>query len=134
MLPASTMSSGTCTNLAPDVCKVPTAAGPIPTPFPNISQCAMSTGTATKVTFSQGPVIHKLSKMSMSSADEAGVAGGVVSNVNMNQVSYMLGSVKVTIEGQQCVYQTCSTGHNGASLNITGLQSVLSQANVTVCP
>jgi len=134
MLPASTNAAGTCTNSAPDVCKTPSNAGPVPIPYPNLGQCATAVGTAVKVLFSQRPVIHKMSEIPLSSADEAGTVGGVKSGVNMNKITFTLGSSKVLIEGQQCVYQTASTAHNGANFNIPGVQSVLSQSNVVVSP
>lgn len=134
MFPASTNGGGVCTNTVPDVCNTPSPGGPVPVPYPNIGQCSMAVKTATKVMFSQRPVIHKMSEIPMSSGDEAGTAGGVVSGVFIQKVTYSMGSVKVMIEGQQCIYATAVTMHNGTSANTAGLQSAPSQTNVLVSP
>ena len=134
MLPASTNGGGICTNTAPDVCKTPTPAGPVPVPYPNIAKCSMAIKTATKVMFSNRPVIHKMSEIPMSSGDEAGVAGGVKSGTFIDKVTWIKGSSKVQIEGQQCVYLTANTAHNGANSNIVGLQAAPGQLNVMVSP
>ena len=134
MLQASTMAAGTCTNSAPDVCKTPSNAGPVPIPYPNLGQCAAAVSTAVNVMFTQSPVIHKLSEIPLSSGDEAGTAGGVKSSMNMNKITFTLGSSKILIEGQQCVYYSASSGQNGANFNIPGVQTAPSQSNVTVSP
>lgn len=100
MLPASTNGGGTCFNTAPDVCNTPSPAGPVPVPYPNLSQAAMAVGTAVSVMFSQRPVIHKMSEIPISSGDEAGTAGGVVSGVFIQKTTFAIGSTKVMIEGQ----------------------------------
>lgn len=123
-----------CSNTAPDVCKTPTPGGPVPIPYPNIAQCPMAVKTALKVMFSQRPVIHKMSEIPMSSGDEAGTAGGVKSGVFIGPMTYMMGSTKVMIEGQPCVFQTATTLHNGTSFNIPGVQAGPSQTNVMVAP
>ena len=134
MLPASTSGGGMCTNTAPDVCKTPSPAGPVPIPYPNIAQNAMAVKTALKVMISHRPVVHKMSEIPMSSGDEAGTAGGVKSSVFIQKTTFAMGSTKVMIEGQQCVHQTASTFHNGANFNIPGLQTAPSQTNVMVMP
>ncbi len=132
MFPASTNASGMCAATVPDVCNTPSPAGPVPIPYPNMGQCTMATKTATKVTFCQRPVIHKMSEISMSSGDEAGVSGGVKSGTFIQKVTFMKGATKVKIEGQQCVYQTCTTMQNGTSSNTSGLQTSPSQSKVMV--
>lgn len=134
MLPASTNGGGQCVATAPDVCKTPTPAGPVPTPYPNIAQVNQATNTATKVKFTGRPVVHKMSEIPMSSGDEAGTVGGIVSGVNMNKVIYKIGSSKVKVEGQQCEFHTALTGHNGANSNIVGMQAAPSQVKVLVSP
>lgn len=118
----------------PDVCKVPAPpAPPIPTPFPNMAQCPMATGTTTKVLVQNMPALTESSKIPMSSGDEAGVAGGVVSGVNMNQVAFRVASSKVLFQGQKAVMLTATTAHNGANANMpAGVHAVPSQAAVLV--
>jgi hypothetical protein len=134
MLPASTNAAGTCTNLVPDVCKTPSPGGPVPIPYPNVAQCSLAIKTAVKVLFGNRPVIHKMSEIPLSSGDEAGSAGGVMSGTFINKMTYTMGSTKVLIEGQQCEYHSAPTLHNGASFNTNGTQAAPSQTNVLVAP
>jgi hypothetical protein len=91
------------------------------------------TNESTKVEFSSKGAVTKKSEMPRSSGDEAGVAGGVVSGVNMNKVIYKQGSSKVKVEGQPVQYLTAVTGHNGANANMpSGMQVAPSQVKVLV--
>lgn len=134
MLPASTNGGGMCNNMVPDVCNTPAPNGTVPIPYPNIAQCTMATKTATKVMISQRPVIHKMSEIPLSSGDEAGTAGGVASGKFIDKATFTTGSTKVMIEGQQIIYHSAPTLHNGTSSNTTGNQSAPSQTNVLVSP
>jgi hypothetical protein len=87
---------------------------------------------STKVMFVMKNVLNIGSEIPMSSGDEAGTVGGVVSGVNMNKVLYKKGSSKVLIEGKACEYNTAMTGHNGANSNIPGMQVAPSQTKVIV--
>jgi hypothetical protein len=128
---ASTKAGGMCFGI-PDVCLVPAPpAPPIPTPFPNIAQCAQATGQVVSVCIENMAVLVETSKISMSSGDEAGVAGGVVSGVNMGEVSYKLTSMKVYACGKKLVMLTSMTAHNGSSANMpAGMQITPSQTKV----
>lgn len=116
MLPASTKAGGQCMAF-PNVCKTPSPAGPVPIPYPSIAMVNRASGTTTKVKVKGKPVVTKKSKISSSSGDEAGTAGGVVSSVNMNQVAYKKGSSKVKFEGQPVEHLGAMTGHNGSNPN-----------------
>ena len=132
---ASTMGSGTCTASAPDVCKTPTPGGPQPLPYPNIAQLAMANpGTcAKKVFIVNKPAATTQTVITLSSGDEPGVAGGVVSNVNIGPMEFKVGSSVVSIEGNPAVYLGSTTAHNGnASGNVPGSQTAPSQTTVTV--
>jgi len=133
---ASTRMAG-MTMAFPDTCKVPTPAGPVPTPFPNIAQLTMAIPPtcSMKVLILNQPVIHQQSEIPMSSGDEAGVAGGVVSGMNMGPAKPKVGSSKVQAEGMKIVYQTCMFGQNGSNANMpAGVQAAPSQTLVTVMP
>jgi hypothetical protein len=132
MMPASTTAGGQCAANAPDVCKTPSPAGPVPVPYPNLGTVAQALKFSTKVMFAMKNALTKMSEIPMSSGDEAGVAGGVVSGVNMNKVLWMQGSTKVTVEGKPVVYHTAPTGHNGVSANTMGSQVAPSQQKVLV--
>ncbi len=117
MFPAATKAGGQCMAF-PNVCKTPAPpAPPVPIPYPSIGMVNQASGTTKKVKVAGKPVVTKKSKMSRSMGDEAGVAGGVVSNVNMNQVTHKKGSSKVKFEGQPVEHLTAMTGHNGSNPN-----------------
>ena len=79
------------------------------------------------------PVVLLGTKIPMSTGDEAGSAGGVVSGTIKGPILFTKGSAKVMIEGQPVVYHTCTAGQNGSSPNApTGVQVSPSQAKVFV--
>lgn len=132
MFPASSKQSGVCFAF-PDVCKTPSPGGPVPIPYPNFGQVMQITKTATKVKFCNKEAATKNSEIPMSQGDEAGVAGGVVSNVNMNKVIYKKCSSKVKAQGHQVAYLTSMTGQNGMNANMpAGNQIAPSQIKVIV--
>jgi hypothetical protein len=122
----------------PDVCKVPAPpAPPIPTPFPNVAQCAgaLATTCTTKVKILNQPVLHKGSEIPMTQGDEAGVGGGVVSGTFGQKASYRSGVSKVKVEGNDIVTVLLPTAHNGSNANApAGAQIAPSQAKVVVIP
>jgi hypothetical protein len=136
MFPASSKGGGQCMCNAPDVCKTPAppSPSPVPIPYPNIGMVNMATNTSTKVKFVHMEAVTLKSKIPSSSGDEAGVAGGVVSGGNMQEIQFKKGSSKVKIEGQPCVHQTSPTGQNGSNANTMGCQVAPSQVKVMVAP
>jgi len=137
MIFAASTKMGGMTMAFPDVCKTPTPAGPVPIPYPNIAQLTMANpGTcSTKVTIMNQPVVHQQTEIMLSSGDEAGTAGGVISGMNMGPAKPKLGSMKVQVEGQKLVYQTCMFGQNGSNANMpAGVQAAPSQTMVTISP
>lgn len=135
MFPIATKQGGGC-EAFPDTCKTPAPPGPpVPLPYPNLAQLVQANpGTCSKrVKILNQPVITKQTVIPMSSGDEAGSVGGVVSGTVKGPVQFKQGSMKVTVEGQPVVFQTCMTGHNGTSANMpAGVHSSPSQAKVTV--
>lgn len=131
MFPISTKAGGMAFGF-PDVCKVPAPpAPPIPTPFPNTGQCASALLTSLIVKVANMPALTTMSTIPSSMGDEAGLGGGVVSGVNMNQVTFKQGSASVLIEGSPAVCLLKSTGHNGSSANMP-MGSVLSPGQILV--
>ena len=92
--------SGGMSTVFPDVCKTPTPAGPIPIPYPNIGQSAMATNGPRKVKLDGQMPMVKGAKYSMTSGDEAGAAGGVVSGQIKGEAEFMLYSFDVKLEGK----------------------------------
>jgi hypothetical protein len=131
------MGNGDCFAF-PDVCKTPTPAGPVPIPYPNTASLAMANpGTcSTKVFIVNKPAATIRTIITMSSGDEPGAAGGVVSSLIKGPCQFKLGSTVVLIEGSPAVYLGSMIGHNGApNANMpAGSQISPSQTIVVVSP
>ena len=94
-------SNGVSMATLPDVCKTPSPGGPVPIPYPNISQAAMLAKGTTTVKADGGMMIAtKGTEFSMSNGDNAGVAGGVVSSTFMKESTWILYSFDVKMDGQ----------------------------------
>jgi hypothetical protein len=78
----------------------------------------MATGTTTKVMVQMMPALTEASKIPLSAGDEAGVAGGVVSGVNMGPAAFRTSSSKVSFEGKKAVMLTGVVAHNGSNANM----------------
>jgi len=112
--------SGGMSTAFPDVCKTPAppSPSPIPIPYPNIGQASdTSQGPSSVKTDGQMPMV-KGAKYSKSSGDEAGVAGGVMSSVNMSECEFMLYSFDVKFEGNNVCRMGDQLFHN--KKNIVG--------------
>jgi hypothetical protein len=134
MFPASTRQGGDCMAF-PDTCKTPTPVGTIPTPYPNTAQLMQANPTTcpTKVTIMNQAPITKQTMIPMTSGDEAGAAGGVVSGMIKGPAQPKTGSIKVKFEGNPAVYQTCMWGQNGTNANApAGIQATPSQTKVII--
>lgn len=84
----------------PDVCKTPSPAGPVPIPYPNISQSAtLDKGTTTVKADGGMMIATKGSEFSLSNGDNAGVAGGVKSSTFMKESTWILYSFDVKMDG-----------------------------------
>lgn len=84
----------------PDVCKTPTPAGPVPIPYPNIGKSADASGGPTTVKIDGCMPMVKGSKYVVTTGDEAGSAGGVVSGVIKGEAEFMMYSFDVKYEGK----------------------------------
>ncbi len=93
-------SNGISTATIPDVCKTPTPGGPVPIPYPNISQSAtLAKGTTTVKADGGNMIAIKGSEFSISSGDEAGTVGGVVSNTFKKESTWITYSFDVKMDG-----------------------------------
>ena len=137
MFPASTNGGGQCACF-PDVCKTPSPAGPVPIPYPNIAMLTQAKGGtfSKKVKIVGKKTATQTSEISMSSGDEAGVAGGVVSQKFKGPAQFKIGSSRVKAEGKGVAYHTAMVGQNGVpNHNMpAGVQVAPSQMKVTVMP
>jgi len=94
-------SNGISMATIPDVCKTPSPAGPVPIPYPNISQSAtLAKGTITVKADGGMMIAIKGSEFSLSNGDNAGVAGGVKSSTFMKESTWILYSFDVKMDGQ----------------------------------
>jgi hypothetical protein len=92
--------SGGMSTVFPDVCKTPAPpAPPVPIPYPNVGQSSDTTGGPSTVTTDGQMPMVKGAKYMKSSGDEAGVAGGVVSSVNLGECEFMMYSFDIKFEG-----------------------------------
>lgn len=93
-------SSNGVTIAFPDVCKTPTPAGPIPIPYPNIAMSSDTDKGTKKVKCDGNPVCVKDSNFKMSTGDEAGSAGGIISGKTKGKAEFVLYSFDVKFEGK----------------------------------
>jgi hypothetical protein len=91
--------SGGMSTAFPDVCNTPTPGGPIPIPYPNIGQASDTSGGPSSVTCDGSMPMVKGAKYSMSSGDEAGSVGGVMSGCIKGECEFMMYSFDVKFEG-----------------------------------
>ncbi len=135
MFPAATKGGGSGFAF-PDTCKVPAPpAPPIPTPFPNMAMLNQANGgtCSKKVKILNQPVVTKATEIPRTSGDEAGVAGGVVSGMNMGPASFKQGVSAVKVEGDDIINLMKPMGHNGTNANApAGVHVAPSQAKVLV--
>ncbi len=85
----------------PDVCKTPTPGGPVPIPYPNISQSATLAKGTTTVKADGGMMIAiKGSEFSLSNGDEPGSIGGVKSSTFIKESTWITYSFDVKMDGK----------------------------------
>ena len=127
---ACTMGGG-MTMAVPDVCLTPAPpAPPIPIPYPNMAQLMMSMAPVPTVLIGGMPALNKASSVPISSGDEPGVAGGVMSGTFIGPMEFVMGSMVVTIGGQAAVRLADPIKSNKG--NAFGMVSTPSQALVMV--
>jgi hypothetical protein len=94
-------SNGVSIATIPDVCKTPSPGGPVPIPYPNVSQSITLARGTKKVKADGGMMIAvKGSEFSLSNGDNPGVAGGVKSSTFMKESTWILYSFDVKMEGK----------------------------------
>jgi hypothetical protein len=133
-MPAATKKGGMCFAM-PDVCfvQVPPPVNQVPVPFPNTGLLASTEGAVDKVLVEHKETVVEGSKVPNSKGDEAGSRGGVVSGVNMKEVTFRLFSSKVFFSGKKAFFHTAMSAHNGTNANMpAGAHVAPSQAKVLV--
>ncbi len=118
-----------------DVCKTPTPAGPVPTPYVNIAQLATTVGFVPHVLVVMRNAVTQASTIAISSGDELGVGGGIISAMIMGPAKPRTVSSKVYFGGGKAVYHTSTWGQNGSNANVPmGTQMTPSQTKVIISP
>jgi hypothetical protein len=93
-------TSGGLSTVFPDVCKTPSPAGPIPIPYPNIGKATDTVEGPGTVTVDGSMPMTKDAKYAVTSGDEAGSAGGVVSGGIAGEAEFLMYSFDVMFEGR----------------------------------
>jgi hypothetical protein len=94
-------SGGISAATLPDVCKTPTPGGPVPLPYPNVSQSAtLKKGTTTVRADGGNMIAVKGSEFSVSNGDNPGTLGGVKSSTFMKESTWISYSFDVRIQGR----------------------------------
>ena len=119
---ATASSQGQCITPGPlDVCKTPSPAGPVPIPYPNIAMTSNGSGSS-KVKVKCKQALRKGDKISMSTGDDAGVAGGVVSGKIKGPAEFIVGWPTVKVEGKQWAFHLAPVKQNDG--NTVGMLQV----------
>ena len=107
----------------PDVCKTPTPGGPVPMPYPNMSQAStLADGTTTVKVDGGNMAAVKGSKFSMSSGDEPGTVGGIKSNTFKQASTWILYSFDVKLDGSNaCRFSDKKFQNNENTIDAMGV-------------
>jgi uncharacterized Zn-binding protein involved in type VI secretion len=84
----------------PDVCNTPSPTGPVPIPYPNVAMSADTAQGSQDVKMDGNPIMLQGSNFKMSTGDEAGVSGGVVSGQIKAKAEFINFSFDVVVEGK----------------------------------
>jgi uncharacterized Zn-binding protein involved in type VI secretion len=104
--------SGAKSIVFPDVCKTPSPGGPIPIPYPNLAESTnLAQGSVTVKIEGQMAAI-KDSNYMISTGDEAGSVGGVLSSKIKGKAEFVLYSFDVKIEGKNACRMSDLMTHN----------------------
>ncbi len=92
--------SGGVSVVFPDVCKTPSPGGPVPIPYPNVGRSSDTTAGPRSVKIEGKMPMVKGAKYRMTTGDEAGSVGGVMSNCIKGVCEFMMYSFDIKIEGK----------------------------------
>lgn len=104
--------SGGMSMAFPDVCKTPTPGGPVPIPYPNVGKSADTVSGSTTVKADGQMIMVKGAKYVMSTGDEPGTVGGVISGTFKGECEFLLYSFDVMIQGKNVCRMGDQLWHN----------------------
>lgn len=127
MFGIATNGKGLAATPAPiDVCTTPPGA---PVPYPNLA--ALPDGSGSKnVTVLGAEVLRVGDEVAVSSGDEGGVMGGVVSGTFKGKAEFKVGWFGLKVEGREPAFVGSLTGHNGPGVRNTIGAVVSAQSHV----
>jgi len=88
-----------------DVCLTPMGPAVVPIPYPNIAQSATLSGGTSRVEVDGLPIAHAKSKFAMSSGDEGGVMGNLITGGTKGPATFLSYSMDVTVDGKPACRQ-----------------------------
>ena len=110
--------SGGMSMVFPDVCKTPTPGGPVPIPYPNTGMATNTSKGTKKVKVDGKMAMVKGAVYSMTTGDEPGSIGGIISGKIKGEAEYMMYSFDVKLEGKNACRLGDPLWHN--KKNIVG--------------
>lgn len=117
----------------PDVCKTPAPPIPfVPIPYPNIAMGMTAVPNCVKILIMAMPAHNLMTMIPLSNGDNAGVLGGLVSQIFMGPSKHIIGSFGVLYCGLPATKLTSPTGQNGMMPNAMGMTVVPAQTKVLV--
>jgi hypothetical protein len=108
--------SGGMSPVFPDVCKTPTPGGPVPIPYPNIGKASDTSSGPTTVKVDGQMPMTKDAKYMLSTGDEAGSIGGVISSKIKGPCEFMMYSFDVKFEGKNVCRMGDPLFHNDKNI------------------
>jgi hypothetical protein len=134
-------SNGISAATIPDVCKTPSPGGPVPIPYPNVSQSmTLAKGTTTVKADGGMMIAIKGSEFSLSNGDQPGTLGGVKSSTFMKESTWILYSFDVKMDGKNAARLTDKKFQNHENtVDLAGLAQLTVVVNspekpTTACP
>ena len=107
----------------PDVCKTPSPGGPVPTPYVNVAKSKDLTSGTKRTKIDGKPVAIDGAKISTSTGNEAGTAGGgLLSSKTKGKLTWVTKSPNVKFEGKGVIRFMDTALHNGNTFNTSFIQ------------
>lgn len=115
-------SGGISAATLPDVCKTPSPGGPVPLPYPNVSQSAtLKKGTTTVKADGGNMIAVKGSEFAVSNGDNPGTLGGVKSSTFMKESTWISYSFDVKMQGKNaCRLSDKKFQNHGNTVDLSG--------------
>jgi hypothetical protein len=113
----------------PDICLTPMPT-PTPIPYPNFSFGPLGVPAVYKVLFMGTPAHNLMTMIPISTGDEPGVLGGIISHTFIGSTRTITGAFRVLVGGLPCQRLTSINIQN--TMNCIGMRIVPSQVKVIV--